>query len=121
MFFKRSLVAKFGNRFIGNSFRSTQLAIEQFRLSGTQQLDGLADTMLRQPPAKVFDDLECVRSADGLAPPFDQCDGVIPGAFIISIGVTPEPRGGFLPYRLRPIHPPHSFNLELAVDLGEVN
>ena len=84
-------------------------------------LDGLADTMLRQPPAKVFDDLECVRSAGGLAPPFDQCDGVIPGAFIISIGVTPEPRGGFLPYRLRPIHPPHSFNLELAVDLGEVN
>jgi hypothetical protein len=37
----------------------------------------LANVMLRQFPAKGFDDLKGVRSADGLASPFDQCNGVV--------------------------------------------
>jgi hypothetical protein len=37
----------------------------------------LADVILRQLPAKFFDDLEGVGGAAGLTPPFDQCDGVV--------------------------------------------
>ena len=37
----------------------------------------LADGMLRQLPAKFFDDLKGVCGAAGLTPPFDQCDGVV--------------------------------------------
>jgi hypothetical protein len=46
----------------------------------------LANVMLRQFPAKGFDDLKGVRSADGLASPFDQCDGVVWNRIGLGIG-----------------------------------